>query len=402
MTTLRHNDIWRRDFDISTSLYNDISTRKWRPANIAVAFLLAAAMLTACGGSDSFEDEPQNVAESATPKEITIKTDITSMQTRATTIDDDADLQDYDLKIDAYFHDRETKYLDGTKLHYDSSWKFWDGAAQLHYYWPIEGSVYNPASDNITVSSLDFVGYCPYTTPAYITTGPTYSVPSSDPQASFTCTLPMTYNATTPATGQGSDMKEFIWGITIGQNKTNQGASGVTMKFRRPFARLRFQLAASHPNVQINNITFKALKTGGTCTLNNTDIADDYYYTNSAWSSLTGNSNLVMTLASKDGSGNWIAADVNTFNSNPSSVVPIGGWGGEPATRQYVDLLVIPQTFGGVIEVDATWTDKAGLNQILTTTISSVTWQSGYSYTYTFTISPNDLVVNTDKFTEQW
>jgi hypothetical protein len=262
----------------------------------------------------------------------------------------------------------------------DSKWEFDDGK----HYWPATGN-------------LDFFAYMPATVPTYIT-GPTYSV-SGTPQASFTCTLPMTYDASNTEAGQGSSLQEFIWGITVGQNKTNQGASGVTMKLRHPFARIKFQLAANHPDIQINSITFKSLKTGGTCTLNNTDIADTYYYTNSVWSSLTGNSDLVMTLASKDGEGNWIAAPVNTFNSNPASVVPVGGYSG--GAHQYVNLLVVPQTFAGVIEVNATWIDR-DVTQILTTTIPSITWQFGYSYTYTFTITPYDLIVNESKFTEQW
>jgi hypothetical protein len=244
----------------------------------------------------------------------------------------------------------------------------------------------------------------PATKPSYIT-GPTYSIVESHPQASFTCTLPMTYNAATPEADQGSSLQEFVWGLTIGQNKTDQGASGVTMKFRHPFARLKFQLAASHPNVQINSITFKKLKTGGTCTLNNTDIADTYYYTTSAWSSLTpaeGGSNLVMTLASKDNDDKWITAPVNTFNDNPASVVPIGGYSG--GVHQYVNLLVVPQTFAGEIEVNASWNDwgDTPVEHTVSTTIPAITWQPGYSYTYTFNISTDDLTVNVTNFTEQW
>ena len=211
----------------------------------------------------------------------------------------------------------------------------------------------------------------------------------------------MTYDATDPAAGQGSSLQEFIWGITVGQDKTNQGASGVTMKFRHPFARLRFQLAASHPNIIINSITFKALKTGGTCTLNASEKEDNYYKT-SAWSDLTGSSDLVMTLAGKDNDGNWIAAYVNTFNSNPASVVPIGGY--ENSAHQYVDLLVIPQAFAGAIEVNASWNDwgDTPVPHTVSTTISAITWQPGKTYTYTFNISTDDLTVDINSYTEQW
>lgn len=394
MTTLRHNDIWRRDFDISTSLYNDISTRKWRPANIAVAFLLAAAMLTGCGsGSDSFDDELQNVTDNESPQEIRLKADVWQVMegTRATTYDGGT-LSSGSFTAAAYVENTTTAYISPVQVDYTSQWEWSDGK----HYWPASGN-------------LDFFAYMPAEDdlPDYISSGPTYSVVESTPQASFTCTLPMTYNATTPATGQGSDMKEFIWGITVGQNKAGQGASGVTMKFRHPFARIRFQLAASHPDIQINSITFKSLKTGGTCTLDATDIAETYYYTKSTWSSLTpadGTSNLVMTLAGKDSDGNWVTADVNTFNSNPASVVPIGGWDDDADEHQYVNLLVVPQTFAGEIEVNASWNDwgDTPVAHTVSTTITSVTWQAGYSYTYTFTITPEDLTVDVSNFTEQW
>ena len=221
----------------------------------------------------------------------------------------------------------------------------------------------------------------------------------------------MTYNATDPTAGQGSSLQEFIWGITIGQNKTNQGESGVTMKFRHPFARLRFQLAASHPDIIINSITFKNLKTGGTCTLNNTDIDATYYYKTSEWSDLTGSSNLVMTLVSKDNDGNFVMTDANgniivdnaaKFYSNPTSVIPIGGYSGE--MHQYVDLLVIPQTFAGEIEVNAGWNDwgDSPVAHMVSKTISAITWEPGKTYTYTFTISTDDLTVDINSYTEQW
>jgi hypothetical protein len=218
----------------------------------------------------------------------------------------------------------------------------------------------------------------------------------------------MTYNATTPAAGQGSGLHEFIWGITVGQNKAGQGTSGVTMKFRHPFARIKFQLQANHPDIQINSITFKNLKTGGTCTLNNEGKEDNYYYKNSVWSALTpaeGSSNLVMTLASKEG-GKWVTADVNTFDNNPTdATVPIGGWSTTPSGHhEFVNLLVIPQAFAGAIEVNASWKDWGDdlVEHTVTATIPPITWLPGYSYTYTFFITPEDLVVNVTNYTEQW
>lgn len=351
----------------------------------------ALMLLSACSNSD---DAPAtSTAITAEDNSIRLNANVWRVMegTRAA-IYDGGTLTSGSFTASSYVASTTTSYINPVQVDYvTDKWVWSDGK----HYWPASGN-------------LDFFGYMPATPPSYITAGPTYSAPGSVPQASFTCSdLPMTYNATSPEAGQGSSLQEFVWGITVAQNKANQGATGVTMKFRHPFACLKFQLAASHPDIQINSITFKALKTGGTCTLNNTAIAA-YYYTTSAWSSLTpaeGGSNLVMTLASKDGEGNWIAAGVNTFNSNPASVVPIGGWSDTPSGHhEYVNLLVVPQTFAGAIEINASWKDwgDTPVPHTVTTTIPAIAWQAGYCYTYTFTITPEDLVVNLSDFTEQW
>ena len=350
-----------------------------------ITLTLAASLLAACSKDDGKSSEQAGVEEDS---EIRLNADVWQMieGTRATMYDGGT-LTSGSFTAAAYVDNTTTPYINPVQVDWSvSQWVWSDGK----HYWPASGN-------------LDFFAYMPATAPGYIT-GPTYSIVESHPQASFTCTLPMTYDATTPDAAQGSDLHEFVWGITVGQNKAGQGASGVTMKLRRPFARLRFQLAASHPDIQINSITFKKLKYGGTCTLNNTDIADTYYYTKSAWSSLTpeGTSNLVMTLASKNEENKWVTADVNKFNTNPASVVPIGGW--SESAHQYVDLIVIPQEWTGEIEVNASWKDWGDtlVEHTLTTTVPAITWQAGYSYTYTFNITPEDLVVNLTNFTEQW
>jgi hypothetical protein len=318
---------------------------------------------------------------------------------RAQTFDNAAALQEQgSFTASAYVENTATKYINPVQVNWNTGTGKWVWSDGKHY-WPASGN-------------LDFFAYyMPATVPTYIT-GPTYSIVESHPQASFTCSnMPMIYNAATPAAGQGSSLQEFVWGITVGQNKAAQGASGVTMKFRHPFARIKFQLAANHPNIIINSITFKNLKTGGTCTLTNKDIAESYYYTKSVWSELTGSSDLVMQLVAKDNEGKYVMTNntgeiiVNNaakFYSNPASVVPIGGWA--ESAHQYVNLLVIPQTFAGVIEVNAGWNDwgDTPVEHTVTTTIPSITWQPGYSYTYTFTITLEDLVVNLSDFTEQW
>ena len=319
--------------------------------------LLAAGLLAGCSGSN----EPE-------PAEITVRTGVAPMTQRlptrrAMTYDNTTALQTENLRIDAYFLNTTTKYLNGAKLHYASSWKFWTASEpgeQVHYYWPIEGSVYDPASANITVSSLDFVGYSPYDTPLYIR-DLTYTAAHN---VTFDCTdLPMTSE-------EQDDLKEFMFGMRLGQNKTN-ASSGVNLSFQHPFARIKLMLAASHPDITINSITFKGLQNNGSYDLSRSP---------DKWT-LSGDAT------------NLVFGDTATCNSNPASARQIGE-----------DFIVIPQEWEGEIEVNASWEDWGDelVPHNLSTTITPVTWEAGYSYTYTFHISPDDLTVNITNFTEQW
>lgn len=341
-------------------------------------------MLTACSNSDSTDES----TDASPQNEIRLKADVWHVMpgTRATTYAG-GEQTSGSFTAAAYVENTTTPYINPVQVNWDTNkWAWNDGK----HYWPATGK-------------LDFFAYMPATAPTYITTGPTYSI-SGTPQAQFTCTdIPMIYDAASPTGGQGSDLMEFVWAMTVGQNKTNAG-EGVTMKFRHPFARINFQLAANHTKIQINSIIFKNVKTGGTCTLNATNIADTYFYMNSVWSSLTpaeGGSNLVMTLANKDGEGNWITAAVNTFDTT-SSATPIGDYSSD--AHQYVDLIVVPQDWAGEIEVNASWNDwgDTPVPHTVTATIPAITWEAGKSYTYTFNISTDDLVVNVTNFTEQW
>lgn len=367
--------------------------------NIPTTLLLTAILLlTAACSSDSSNDVQPSPTPNTSQEISLIPTVWQMMEGTRASFYNTGTISSGNFTAAAYVANSTTAYINPIQVNWNTSqWEWSDGK----HYWPASGN-------------LDFFAYMPKadSKPSYITDGPTYSVVSSNPQATFTCTLPMTYDgSTSTANGQGSDLKEFIWGITVSQNKASQGASGVTMKFRHPFARIRFQLAASHPNIIINHITFKGLKTGGTCTLNNTGIEDTYYYKTCAWSLLTGSSNLEMTLVEKDNKGNYVMTN-NTgtiivdnaakFYSNPASVVPIGGYSG--GAHQYVDLLVVPQTWGGEIEANIGWNDwgDSPVAHTVSTTIPSHTWQAGYSYTYTFNITPEDLTVDLTNFTEQW
>lgn len=291
--------------------------------------------------------------------------------TRATTFEGANPLASGSFTASAYEAGSTTPYITPTTVEWITDhWEFSDGK----HYWPASGS-------------LDFFAYMPATKPDYISSI-TYEVNSDPaPRPSFVCAdLPMTYqNAYTDDTsvvhseeGQGSDLAEFVWALTTGQNKTTPGASGVTMNFCHPFARINFQLSASHPDITINSITFKALKSGGTCSFDGST---------STWSSLTPADKTVDFKMTLKGDG-------AVFNDNNASV---------PLTQVGPTILMVPQTFAGDIEVNASWTDwGVSLAHTVSTTLSSLEWRAGYSYTYTFTISETDLKVDTSKFTEQW
>lgn len=310
-------------------------------------------------------------AEPTMQHEIAVTTGVSGMQKRVSAISSNTDLQTCDLKIDAYFHNTNTKYINGVKLVYDTdlepdSWRFDDGSGNaVHYYWPIEGSVYEPSTSNITVSSLDFVGFCPYDLANTGVTAPVYNEATGSLQ--MTCSLPMTN------TGDGitqNNLQEFLWAYANGQTKDSNSGT-VNMSFQHPFARVRFQLSASHPNIQIDSIVFKGLKSGGACT---------YVGGTTTWTSLTpaGTVDFVATL--------------NQTLTTSASIQTIG-----------TDYIVVPQMFAGDIVMKTTWDDwGAPVEHYHTAQITSVEWQPGCSYTYTFTITETDLIVDTERYTEQW
>lgn len=222
-----------------------------------------------------------------------------------------------------------------------STWGFAHGP----YHWPASGD-------------LDFFAYMPATPPSYITD-------NSDVESQVTydkARNPQFKCKNLPMTNAGQDgISEFIYGLVTGQNKDNAG-SGVTMIFQHPFTRIKLQFSASQENIRINTITLKSIKNNGS------------YAHNSKWTPSGDPTNLVLTL-----------------NHDYTANDEIGTY------------LMIPQEWTGGIDVNATW-DVWGVtkNHDVSTTLSSITWQAGYSYTYTFTITETDLTVNVAKFTEQW
>ena len=217
----------------------------------------------------------------------------------------------------------------------------WDGDS-----WEFEGGKrYWPAS-----GSLDFFAYSPTIPPSYIS-GPTYTT-ARTPQ--FTCNdLPLAL-IPTDAT------KEFIWALTTGQNKAGQGISGVAITFLHPFARVKFKLsAASGTNVTVNSITIPSVYCDGT------------YTYGTGWSSLDDNDQgLVIT--------------------------------GAPATDDDAFYLVIPNNYGTkTLTVNATWSDWGTATKDVSASVA-FNWAAGNSYTYTLTLSKEALIVNEEKYTEQW
>ena len=348
------------DFDITTKRDKEMRKKKMmiRHYNIISIIMLATMLLAACGsgsGSDGIEDTPSTTSSEA-PKEIQVTSNVYRRPeaTRTTTYDNVASLQtEAHFKCTAYNAGTLTPYISTTTVDWiagASRWGFNNG--NDHYYWPASGN-------------LDFFGYMPATLPSYIAADPALTY-TADHNVTFTCSnLPMT-NA-----GQGSSLKEFMFGMELAQNKDNAG-TGVPLQFQHPFARIKLQLAASHPNVTINSITFRGIYNNGN-------------YNHSAspkWSTTGDATNFVLSLT----------GNAAVFDDNPASETPIGDY-----------YIMIPQDWAGVIEVNADclfWGEKKNYPSLTTTVPTN--WQPGYSYTYTFTISPDDLIVNISKFTEQW
>lgn len=317
------------------------------------ALLMAfVCLFSGCSADDS---TPREAAD-----EIRFNADVWRVMegTRATTVGEGI-LMNCSFVVYAYYHNTTTCYINGEVVNFTEGESSWIN----RQYWP---------RDN---SALDFFALMPATLPLpnYISVDSTPYDAVSNPDGyssgspRFVCTdLPMDITAS-------SDSKEIVCAYIANQSEEYQGESGVALNFKRPFARINFQLSASHPNITINSITFKGLKSGGICTFNGTA---------STWSALT----------PTEGSVDFKVTLNQVCNSNPASPVPLGS-----------TYLVIPQTFGGEITVNASWIDWGEtFPHNVSTTISSHTWAAGTSYTYTFSITESDLKVSIEKYTEQW
>lgn len=316
-----------------------------------IALLSPSFLLSSCSSGDDGMNEPTPQGKQ---QEIRFNPGVWNFMegTRAAFYDTGAPLTS-SFTCTVYNASTTTPYVNQTTVNYIADqWTFENGK----HYWPATGS-------------LDFFAYMPKADnlPSYIKATPTYT---TDRNPQFTCEgLPMTYNRASPTEGQGSGLQEFVYALVTGQNKAGQGASGVTLNFQHPFTRINLQLSANHPDITINTITFKSLKNNGTCSFNGTT---------STWTPSGDATNFVVTL--------------NQTITQTNAVQVLG-----------VPFIMIPQDWAGEIVVDADclfWGDKVNYPS-LTTTVPT-TWLPGYSYTYTFNISPDDLKVNILKFTEQW
>ena len=310
-----------------------------------LCLLLSAILLLAgCSGSDSEEQEKDGDSQ----PEIRLNAEVWNMMegTRATTFDGGT-LSSGSFTAAVYVANSTTPYISPIRVDWSGSeWLFSDGK----HYWPSSGS-------------LDFFAYMPIagSLPSYVN-AITYAVNGTPaPAPYFTCVdLPVGLS-TTDAT------QEFVFALTTGQNKASQGASGVAMTFKHPFARIKFKLSAeSGTNVKVNSITIPSVYRNGTCTLTGTGGSAV-----STWSSLSNNSsNLVIS--------------------------------GDPATNDNAVYLVIPNDYGSkTLTVNATWDDWSNVTTNVSASVN-FNWTAGYSYTYTLTLSKYALKVDTEKYTEQW
>ena len=312
--------------------------------------LITAFVLSACSSDDT-----NTTPNAANDSEIRFDVGVWNMMegTRATTFDGGT-LTSGSFICTTYDANTTTANsvanINGTTVNWNStysSWEFSDGKR----YWPASGS-------------LDFFAYMPAALPTYIT-GLTYDAtetPSVTHNVTFTClSLPMTHAT------QDDALKEFVYAMALdqdkaGTNNTTQPTPGqVALTFQHPFARIKLQLSSTQEDIHINSITFKSIKNNGS------------YSHTSGWTP-------------SDPATNFVA----TLNGDCEANDDLGTY------------IMIPQSWAGEIEVEAVWNVWGESKTNTVTATVPTTWLAGHSYTYTFTISETDLVVNTSKYTEQW
>lgn len=317
--------------------------------HIRILLLLAAGLLAGCVREDPPTPETQ--------EEIRLNAAVWQMMQgapsrRVSTYDNASALQtEGSFTAAAYVANSTTAYISPVRVDWDgtsSKWLFSDGK----HYWP-------------AIDNLDFFAYMPVTKPAYISSI-NYAVNGTPaPAPNFVCAdLPMT------VAGQ-EGLKEFIWALTPAQNKAAQGATGVTMNFKHPFALIKFVITvASGTHVQINSISIAGLHTGGICTFNAAGTA-------SIWSSHSGSATMTIT---------------------PEEPLKYG-----TSSTETIPFMVIPKNYGSkYLTVNSTWDEWSDVTISDYGTDVNFNWEPGRIYTYNLTLDKYGLKVDVTKFTEQW
>lgn len=292
---------------------------------MTLMILLAAGLLAGCSGDEG-------TADTDSPKEIQLVADCWKVMdgTKATTYDNATALQtEGSFTCGVYQANTTTPYIASTAVNWSSGqWLFSDGK----HYWPATGN-------------LDFFAYMPATPPTYISSL-TYSATSS----------PVAHTVSFSANLSSGAEKEFVFALTTGQNKAGQGASGVTLNFLHPFARVKFIKGTSPSTVTINSVSLGGVMMRG-------DYSYSYESNTHTWSNQSTTGNI-------SGFDNWI--------------------------------IVVPNNSSKTLTVNCTWSDWSNVTKDLTTSITA-NWEAGTSYTYTISVTKDQAIeVSTTKYTEQW
>lgn len=318
--------------------------------------LLAALLLAA-----ACHKTPEAPEEPGTEICLSVST-AQPVETRITTIDNDVELSINFVRVDAFFHGTTTSLFSNAQLRYRAytdRWEFYSTSASdwAHFYWPIEGSVYEPVG---TVNSLDFVGYVPYTPPGEISLND-YSA-SNGP--SFSAVLP--YTSGTPNTFTETDqapIREFMYAYVPDQTKdTNSGT--VNLEFQHPFALVNIYLKSAKRGTVINSVHLGGIKTSGT------------FVQHTGWGSLGTEATLSKTV------GKTVPGQLN-FDSL------IGG-----------PYMVIPQTLSGSNNLTVNQTYNASTGDISGTI--NTTWEPGHIYSYYLDLGADSGRILVDVVVEAW
>ena len=326
-----------------------------RSSRYLLFFLLAAALLAVgCHRTEPDRgpgDEICLCVSTSQPKE-----------TKVVTINNDVELTNRFIRVDALFHGTTTPLFSNAQLRYRAytdRWEFYSTSASdwTHFYWPIEGSVHSTAG---TVGSIDFVGYVPNTAP----TGYTLNAYSASNGPSFSVELP--YTAGSPNTFYETNQtstREFMYAYAANQTKdTNSGT--VNLEFQHPFALVNIYLKSAKRGTVINTVQLSGIKTSGT------------FVHSSGWGSL-GNEATLSKSVNKN-----VPHELN-FDSL------IGG-----------PYMVIPQTLSGSDNLTVNQTYNASTGDI-TGTISA-TWAPGYIYNYYLDLGKDEGRILVDVVVEAW